>query len=216
MWPLPTHPQHPVAVFLAEVGEVERRRLRRSAGRAARAARPGRSRWGWPSPARRRSIASNCRCDEPQGRGLGRHGRSADVFGWGLFEDAVDDAGAVEPGHDRDPPRHGRRGVAALFLHPPHVQLDLRPGGRQRVDPAFGAPAQVGPQIGLTLGTGQALEPGQVRRCSEPQRIEPSRTQNLNTRRSSHTRRRSPFPCRRTRPRSADVLLRAIVPMCVP
>jgi hypothetical protein len=78
----------------------------------------------------------------------------------------------VEPGHDRQSARHRRGGVAALFLHPPHVQLDVLPGRRQRVHGPFGTPDQEGPQVGLGVRPGLPLEPGQVRGGRQPQWIE--------------------------------------------
>jgi len=77
---------------------------------------------------------------QPEGRGLGGDGGPADVLGWGVFQDTVDDAGAVEPGHHRHPARDGGRLEPADFLHPPHVQLHVHPARRQRRQIAFGAP----------------------------------------------------------------------------
>ena len=41
---------------------------------------------------------------EPEGRRLGRHGRTAHILSWRVVQDAVDDAGPVEPGGDRKAP----------------------------------------------------------------------------------------------------------------
>jgi hypothetical protein len=59
-----------------------------------------------------------------------------------VIEDGVDDAGAVEAGHDGQPPRDGGRLEPALFLQPAHVQFDVDPARFERVDLACGAPAQ--------------------------------------------------------------------------
>jgi len=79
----------------------------------------------------------------------------------------------------------------ADLLHPPHIQLDMRALGRQRVQFPCGAPGQEAPQIRLRVRSRHALEPGQVRRHGQPQQIN---TNNKITRTSgrydssSHTR----------------------------
>lgn len=50
------------------------------------------------------SSASNCRCDRPCLGDSGGHCRAPDVVRGRVFEDRVDDAGAVEAGHHRQPP----------------------------------------------------------------------------------------------------------------
>ena len=88
-----------------------------------------------------------------------------------MLQQAVDDAGAVEPGHDREPPRHGGRLEAADLLHPPDIQLQVRAADSQRVQAAFSAPGQVAAQVGLGVVAGGALETGQVGGHREPQLI---------------------------------------------
>jgi hypothetical protein len=64
-----------------------------------------------------------------------------------VFQEAVDDAGPVEPGGDREPPGHGGGLEAANLLHPPDVQLQLRAACGQRVQAALVAPGEVAAQI---------------------------------------------------------------------
>jgi hypothetical protein len=64
-----------------------------------------------------------------------------------MFENTVNDAGAVETGHSRQPPRDGAGCVVALFLHPAHVELDVGAGRIERVDGVLDAPAQIGAQV---------------------------------------------------------------------
>ena len=75
---------------------------------------------------------------EPEGRRLSRHGRTADVLGWRVLQDAIDDAGPVEPGGDREAPGDCRGLEPADLLRPPDVQLQMRalgsPGQEIRVD----------------------------------------------------------------------------------
>jgi SAM-dependent methyltransferase len=59
----------------------------------------------------------------PQGR------RVAHMLSGGMLQDAVDDAGPVEPGRYREPPGHGRGPEPPDLLHPPDVQLQPRPVG---------------------------------------------------------------------------------------
>jgi hypothetical protein len=79
-----------------------------------------------------------------------------------MLQDAAQDAGPVEPGHDRESP--GRSGglEPADFLHPPDVQLQVLPPGSQRVEAALGAPGQIAAQIRFGVLSGGALEAGQV------------------------------------------------------
>ena len=50
----------------------------------------------------------------------------------------------------------------ADFLHPPDVQLQVRPPGGQRIQAAFGAPGQIAAKVGVGVLAGAAIEPGQV------------------------------------------------------
>jgi hypothetical protein len=54
----------------------------------------------------------------------------------GMLQDAVDDAVSAEPGRDREPPGHGGGPEPPDLLHPPDVQLQVRPTGGQRVKAA--------------------------------------------------------------------------------
>ena len=65
----------------------------------------------------------------------------------GMLEDAVDDTGSVEPGRNREPPGHGGGPESPDLLHPPDVQLQVRPPGSQRVQAVLGAPGQVAAQV---------------------------------------------------------------------
>jgi hypothetical protein len=106
---------------------------------------------------------------QPEGRGLGRYVGAAHVFGRGVLEDAVDHAGAVEAGHDRQASRHRRWLVPAHFLERADVQLDMWPVGCQRVQTALLAPPQVPAQVGVGVDAGLALEPSQIGRDGQPQ-----------------------------------------------
>jgi hypothetical protein len=87
-----------------------------------------------------------------------------------MLQDAVEDAGPVKPGCDRGPAGDGGGPEPADLLHPPDVQLQMRPPRGQRVQAALGAPGQVAAQIRFGVLTGRALEAGQVgSRCqSQP------------------------------------------------
>jgi len=50
-----------------------------------------------------------------------------------VLHESVQDAGVVEPGHYGEPPGHGGGLEPADFLHPPDVQLQVRPLGGERV-----------------------------------------------------------------------------------
>lgn len=67
---------------------------------------------------------------------------------------------------------------AADFLHPPNVQLDLRPVRLQRFDATLAAPHQVGAQIRLGMDTGLATVTGQVSGDCPHQRIRRSIEEN--------------------------------------
>jgi hypothetical protein len=89
----------------------------------------------------------------------------------GMLQDAVDDAGSVEPGRYREPPGHGGGPEPPDLLHPPDVQLQVRPTGGQRVKAALGAPGQVAAQVRFGVLTGGALEAGQVGGHRQPQLV---------------------------------------------
>jgi hypothetical protein len=86
-----------------------------------------------------------------------------------VLHDAVQDAGPVEPGRDREPPGHGGRLEPADLSHPPDAELEVRPLGGQRVQAALGAPGQVAAQVRSGVLAGGALEAGQVGGRREPQ-----------------------------------------------
>jgi hypothetical protein len=56
-------------------------------------------------------------------------------------------------------------------LHPPDVQLQVRPPGGEWVQTALSAPGKVAAQIGLSVIPGGALETGQVGSHCQPQLI---------------------------------------------
>jgi hypothetical protein len=89
----------------------------------------------------------------------------------GLIQDGVDDAGAVEADHHRQPPRNRRGFESALLLQPPYVQLNVDAPHRQRIQVAFGAPAQEDAQVGVGVDPGKALILGQVRGHCDAQQI---------------------------------------------
>jgi hypothetical protein len=85
-----------------------------------------------------------------------------------VFQQAVDNAGRVEPGGDREAPGDGGGLEPADLLHPPDVQLQVRAACSQRVQAAFCAPGQVAAQVGLSVVAGGALETGQVGSRRQP------------------------------------------------
>jgi len=89
-----------------------------------------------------------------------------------MLEHAVEDAGPVEPGRDGEPAGYGGGLEPADLLHPPDVQLQVRPPRGQRVQAALSAPGQVAAQAGFGVLAGGAGEPGQVgvRRQRQPSR----------------------------------------------
>src|SRR5690348_16753493 len=108
------------------------------------------------------SRASNCGCVNPRvGDSAGDSG-TADMPGRRVLEDAVQDAGPVEPGRDGEPAGDGGGLEPADLLHPPDVELQVRPLDGQRVQAALGAPGQVAAQVRFGVRAGGALETGQV------------------------------------------------------
>jgi hypothetical protein len=97
------------------------------------------------------SSASNCKCVQTKGRRLGRHGRSADVVGRGVLEDAVGDAGPVEAGDNGKPTGDGRRLEPADVLHPPQVQLEVVSLRVEMGELPLLTPSEEHPQIGLLV-----------------------------------------------------------------
>jgi Arc/MetJ family transcription regulator len=87
-----------------------------------------------------------------------------------VLQDAVEGAGAVEPGHNREPPGDGGGLEPADLLHPPDVQLEVRPLG-ERVQAALGAPGQIAAQVRFGVLAGGALEAGQVGSHCQPQLV---------------------------------------------
>jgi hypothetical protein len=108
---------------------------------------------------------------EPQGRRLGGHRGAAHMLGGRMLEHAVDDAGPVEPGRNREPPGDGGGPEPADLLHPPDVQLQVRTLGAQRVQAVLGAPGQVAAQVRFGVLAGGALEAGQVGSYCQPQPV---------------------------------------------
>ena len=140
---LAADPQHPVAVFLAEVGDVgaagfeDPQAEQPEHGDQGEVVRVGRESGGG-------EHGFELQMGQPEGGRLGWHVRAADMVGRRGQQDPVDDAGAVEAGHHRQAAADGGGLEPADLLHPPHVQLDLRPRHLQRVSAALEAPGQVG------------------------------------------------------------------------
>ena len=99
---------------------------------------------------------------EAQGRRFSGYRWAAHVLSGRMLQDAIQDAGPVDPGGDREPPGDGGGLEPADFLHPPDVQLRVRPPGGQRVQAALGTPGQVTAQVGFGVLARGALEAGQV------------------------------------------------------
>ena len=93
-------PDHPVAVFLAEVGDVEVGGLK-----DPQAEEPEQADQGEVVGVGRVACGGQHRLElqmrQPQGGRLRRHAWPAHVLSRGIFKHPVDDAGAVEPGNDR-------------------------------------------------------------------------------------------------------------------
>jgi hypothetical protein len=149
---LAAYPEHPVAVLLAEIFDIGTRGLedpkskqaehrhQREVTLAVRLAGGG-------------QHGLELQVGEPERGRLRRHCRPADMLGRRVIEHAVDHRGAVEPGGDREPPRHRRRLEPAHFLHPADVQLQMHPASCQRIEAALGAPRQEAPQVTVRVIT---------------------------------------------------------------
>ena len=88
-----------------------------------------------------------------------------------MLQDAIKNAGPVEPGHDGEPPGDGGGPEPADLLHPPDIQLQVGPPGGQRVQAPLGAPGQVTADIRFGMLAGGALEAGQVGGHGQPQPV---------------------------------------------
>jgi hypothetical protein len=80
------------------------------------------------------------------------------MLGGRALQEAVDDAGAVEPGRDPEAPENGGGLEPADLLHPPDVQLQVRAPCGHRVQPALSTPGKERAQVGLGVLAGGALE----------------------------------------------------------
>jgi hypothetical protein len=69
------------------------------------------------------------------------------------------------------PPGDGGGLVPADLLHPPDVQLQVRPLGGQRVQASFRAPGEVAARVGFGVVAGRAREAGQVGSHCQPQLV---------------------------------------------
>ena len=74
-----------------------------------------------------------------------------------MLQEAVQHARPVEPGRHGELPGDGGGLEPADLLHPPDVQLQVRPPGGQRIQAALGAPGQVAAQVGFGVLAGGAL-----------------------------------------------------------
>ena len=88
-----------------------------------------------------------------------------------MRQDAVQDAGPVEPGCDGEPAGYGGGLETADLLHPPDVQLQVRTLGRQRVQALLGAPREVAAQVRFGVLAGGALETGQLGGRRQPHAV---------------------------------------------
>jgi hypothetical protein len=88
-----------------------------------------------------------------------------------VLQDAVEGAGAVEPGRDREPPEYGGGLEPADLLHPPDIQFQVRPLRGQRVQAVLGAPGQAAAQIGFGVLAGGAFEASQVGGYCQPELV---------------------------------------------
>jgi hypothetical protein len=155
---LAAHPQHAVAVFLAQVGAggfEDPRAQQPEPGHQGEVVVAGRFAGGGQQ-------GFELQVSEPERGRFGRDIRPADMLGRGVLQYALDDAGAVEPGGHREPPGDGGGLEPAGLLHPQDVLLQVRAAGGQRVQAAVSAPSQVTAQVGSGVLTGGTTEPGQV------------------------------------------------------
>jgi hypothetical protein len=88
---------------------------------------------------------------QPEGGGFRRDGRAADVVGWRVFQDAVDEAGPIEAGNHGQPPGDGGGLEPADVLHPPQVQLEVVALCAQRRELARLTPREEHPQVRLSV-----------------------------------------------------------------
>jgi hypothetical protein len=112
---LAVHAQHPVAVLFAEVanvaaGGLEDPQPEQTQHRDQGEVEPIHGLSG------RGQHGLELQMSQPEARGLGRHVRAAHVLGRGVLENAVDHAGPIETGDDRQPARHRRWPVSAHLL----------------------------------------------------------------------------------------------------
>ncbi len=85
-----------------------------------------------------------------------------------MLQQAIDDAGPLEPGHHGEAPGDGGWLEMADLLHPPDVQLQVWTPGGHRVQAALGAPGQEAAQVGFGVLTGGARETGQIGSHRQP------------------------------------------------
>jgi hypothetical protein len=115
--PLP-HAQDPVAVLLAQVVDVRADRLEDPQSKQAQQAHEREVKGvGRLSGGGEHRLELQVR--QPEGRGLRRDARSADVVGRRVRKDAVDDAGPVEARDDGQPAGHCGGLKAPHVLQPP-------------------------------------------------------------------------------------------------
>lgn len=119
-----------MAVLFAEIGDVRAGRFEDAQPEQAEHGDQGEVVWVGRGPCRGQD-GFKLEVRQPQGGRLGWHTRAADVLGGGVLEDGVDDAGAVEADHDRQPPGDGGRLEPADLLQPPHEQFDIDAAARQ-------------------------------------------------------------------------------------
>src|SRR5689334_8107097 len=93
------------------------------------------------------------------------------MLGGRVLDEAIQDAGPVEPGRDGEPAGYGGGLEPADLLHPPDVELQVRPLRCQRVQAVLGAPGQVAAQVGFGVLAGGAFEAGQVGRYRQSQPV---------------------------------------------
>ena len=84
------------------------------------------------------------------------------MLGGRVLEPAVDDAGFVEPGRHGESPGDGGGLEPADLLHPPDVQLQMRPPGGQRIQVTLGGPGEEAAEVRFGVLPCAAFEPGQV------------------------------------------------------
>ena len=156
---LAAYAQDPVAVLFAEVGDVRTGGFEDPQAEQAEHGHQGEVVRVHRLP-RGGEQGLELQVREPQGGRFGGHRRAAYVLGGRMRQDAIKDAGPVEPGRHREPAGHGGGLEPADLLHPPDVQLQVRALHGERAQAVLGVPGQVAAQVRFGVLARAALDAG--------------------------------------------------------